>query len=149
MSFEIVVSVVVVIWAAVLLLAISLCRAAKLGDEAMQAKYSPSSAPSPSPSSAPSPATERPLRTLDLQHAASLLGVSPELLLTWDERFGFPSSSPSEPLYSESEVLALRDSLEDEASIPSAVAHARERIKRHRAPRSGGLVDHRDGGIAS
>ena len=170
MRLEIVVPVVVCIWAAVLLLTISLCRAAKRGDDAMRAllassqpaggddetrrSSSPSPAPpaSPSPSASPTPAAspERPLRTLDLEQAASLLDVSPETLLTWEQRFGFPSSAPSEPRYSQSEVLALRDSLDDGASIASAVAMARERIKRRRAPVPGGLFDHhRDGGLAS
>jgi hypothetical protein len=167
---EIVVPVVVCIWAAVLLLAISLCRAAKRGDDAMRALLASSqpaggddetrrsSSPSPappvplSPSASPTTAAspERPLRTLDLEQAATLLDVSPETLLTWEQRFGFPSSTPAEPRYSQSEVLALRDSLDDGASIASAVAMARERIKRRRAPVPGGLFDHhRDGGLAS
>jgi hypothetical protein len=167
---EIVVPVVACIWAAVLLLTISLCRAAKRGDDAMRAllassqpaggddetrrSSSPSPAPpvSPSPSASPTPAAspERPLRTLDLEQAATLLEVSPETLLTWEQRFGFPSSTPAEPRYSQSEVLALRDSLDDGASIASAIAMARERIKRRRAPVPGGLFDHhRDGGLAS
>ena len=170
MRLEIVVPVVACIWAAVLLLTISLCRAAKRGDDAMRAllassqpaggddetrrSSSPSPAPpvSPSPSASPTPAAspERSLRTLDLEQAASLLDVSPETLLTWEQRFGFPSSTPAEPRYSQSEVLALRDSLGDGASIASAIAMARERIKRRRAPVPGGLFDHhRDGGLAS
>ena len=76
--------------------------------------------------------------------------MSLETLLTWEQRFGFPSSTPAEPRYSQSEVLALRDSLDDGASIASAIAMARERIKRRRAPLPGGLFDHhRDGGLAS
>lgn len=170
MRLEIVVPVVACIWAAVLLLTISLCRAAKRGDDAMRAllassqpaggddetrrSSSPSPAPpvSPSPSASPTTAAspERSLRTLDLEQAASLLDVSPETLLTWEQRFGFPSSTPAEPRYSQSEVLALRDSLDDGASIASASAMARERIKRRRAPVPGGLFDHhRDGGLAS
>ena len=162
MRLEIVVPVVVCIWSAVLLLTISLFRAAKCGDDAMRALLASSqpaggddetrrsSSPSPSASPTPSASPERPLRTLDLEQAASLLEVSPETLLTWEQRFGFPSSTPAEPRYSQSEVLALRDSLDDGASIASAVAMARERIKRRRAPVPGGLFDHhRDGGLAS
>lgn len=168
MRLEIVVPVVACIWAAVLLFTISLCRAAKRGDDAMRAlpassqpaggddetrrSSSPSPAPPASPSASPTPAAspERPLRTLDLEQAASLLDVSPETLLTWEQRFGFPSSTPAEPRYSQSEVLALRDGLDDGASIASAVATARERIRRRRAPVPGGLFDHhRDGGLAS
>ena len=164
MRLEIVVPLVVCIWAAVLLLAISLCRAAKRGDVAIRALLaSPpaaggddetrrSSSPSPAPAVSPSPGAspERTLRTLDLEQAARLLDVSLETLLTWEQRFGFPSSTPAEPRYSQSEVLALRDSLDDGASIASAVAMARELIRRRRAPLPGGLFDHhRDGGLAS
>ena len=75
--------------------------------------------------------------------------MSPETLLTWEQRFGFPSSTPAEPRYNQSEALALRDSLDNGASIASAVAMARDRIKRRRAPVPGGLFDHhRDGGLA-
>ena len=169
MTLELVVLVAVAIWVAVVLVALSLCRAAKLSDEAMRfvvlrndagdrddeakpsplSSRSPASPPSRSPASSPSWEVERPLRTLDLEDAASLLGVSPETLLHWEERFGFPSSCPSELRYSQSEVLALLASLDDGASIPAAVAQARERIKRRRAPTPGGLFDHRDGGLAS
>lgn len=158
---ELVVFVSVAIWAAVVLLAISLCRAARLSDEAMHFvvlrteagdrddEATPSPLSSRSPASSSSWESERPLRTLDLEDAASLLGVSPETLLRWEERFGFPSSCPSEFRYSQSEVLALLASLDDGASIPAAVAQARERIKRRRASAPGGLFDHRDGGLAS
>jgi hypothetical protein len=162
-TLELVVLVAVAIWAAVLLLAISLCRAAKLSDEVMhfvvlrtqagdrddEATPSPLPSRSPASSSSRAPEPERPLRTLDLEDAASLLGVSPETLLRWEERFGFPSSCPSECRYSQSEVLALLASLDDGASISAAVAQARERIKRRRASATGGLFDHRDGGLAS
>ena len=124
MRLEIVVPVVACIWAAVLLFAISRCRAAKRGDDAMRALLASSqaaggddetrrsSSPSPAalalggadPFGAPSPsaAPERPLRTLDLEQAARLLDVSPETLLTWEQRFGFPSSysggAPLQPI---------------------------------------------------
>ncbi|MFZ0974283.1 MAG: hypothetical protein WAN22_18785, partial [Solirubrobacteraceae bacterium] len=104
----------------------------------------------PAVSLSPGASPERTLRTLDLEQAARLLDVSLETLLTWEQRFGFPSSTPAEPRYSQSEVLALRDSLDDGASIASAVAMARELIRRRRAPLPGGLFDHhRDGGLAS
>jgi hypothetical protein len=96
-----------------------------------------------------SPPTGTPLRTLDLDHAAALLGVSPEMLLAWEVRYGFPSSSRSEPRYNESEVLALRASLGHSPSIPSAMTEAREKIRRRRAPTAGGLIDHHGGGLAS
>jgi hypothetical protein len=158
-TLELVLLVAVAIWAAVVLLAISLCRAAKLSDEAMQFVVLRTEAgdrgdeATPSPLSSRSPASswevERPLRTLDLEDAACLLGVSPETLLRWEERFGFPTSCPSELRFSQSEVLALLASLDEGASIPAAVAQARERIKRRRASAPGGLFDHRDGGLAS
>jgi hypothetical protein len=160
-TLELVVFVAVAIWAAVVLLAISLCRAAKLSDEAMHFVVlrtetgdrddggMPSPLSSRSPASSSSSEVERPLRTLALEDAASLLGVSPETLLRWEERFGFPRSCPSELRYSQSEVLALVASLDDGASIPAAVAQARERIKRRRASAPGGVFDHRDGGLAS
>ena len=68
--------------------------------------------------------------------AAALLGVSPETVVAWEQRYGFPTSGSSVPRYSQSEVLALRDSLEDGLSIASAVAHARQRNRRRRAVRS-------------
>jgi MerR family transcriptional regulator, light-induced transcriptional regulator len=89
------------------------------------------------------------LRTLDLDDAAALLGVSPETLLAWEARYGFPSSDPTEPRYNELEVLALRASLAHSPSISSAMAQARERLRRRRAPTSARLGDHRDGGLAS
>jgi hypothetical protein len=79
------------------------------------------------------PAPE-PLRTLDLDDAATLLGVRPQTLLAWEARYGFPKSSPCEPRYSESEVLALRDSIADGVSIAWAVRRAREKIRGRRAP---------------
>jgi hypothetical protein len=81
---------------------------------------------------------DRPLRALDLDQAARLLGVTPERLLAWEARYGFPTSSASERRYNESEVLALRDCLRDAPSIASAAARAREKIGRRR-----------DGGLAS
>jgi DNA-binding XRE family transcriptional regulator len=74
--------------------------------------------------------TARSLRTLDLDQAAMLLGVSPQTLLAWEARYSFPTSSPSESRYNESEVLALRDSLREGASIAGAVARARKKINR-------------------
>ncbi len=129
------------IWVAVLLSVISLCRAAKWSDDAMDAALARVTADS-------TPA-DRVLRTVDLSHAAALLGVSPETLLAWEARFGFPTSSPSERLYNRLDVLALRESISDGASIAAAVAHARDRSKRRRRPNGAWVADHRDGGLAS
>lgn len=117
-------------WIALVLLVISLCRAAKRSDEAMErgmAKAIPAGRDPEITASAP---TERPLRSLGLEHAAALLGVSPHILLAWQVRYGFPTSSPSEPHYNQAEVLALRDSLEHGLSIASAVSRARQRTRR-------------------
>ena len=101
------------------------------------------------PEMAPLPASERPLRSLGLDHAATLLGVSPRTLLAWQARYGFPTSSASEPRYNQSEVLALRDSLEHGLSIASAVSRARQHTKRRRGATTTSPFDHRDGGLAS
>jgi hypothetical protein len=101
------------------------------------------------PEMAHSARSDRQLRSLRLDHAATLLGVSPRTLLAWQARYGFPTSSPSESRYSQSEVLALRDSLEHGLSIPSAVSHARAQTKRRRGAVATSPFDHRDGGLAS
>jgi hypothetical protein len=93
--------------------------------------------------------SERPLRSLGLDHAATLLGVSPRTLLEWQARYGYPTSSPSEPRYSQSEVLALRDSLEHGLSIVSAINRARQKAKRRRGATAAAPFGHRDGGLAS
>jgi hypothetical protein len=88
---------------------------------------------------------ERTLRTLETDQAASLLGVSPHTLLAWEARYGFPTSAPAEPRYSQAEVLALRDSLREGASIAWAITRARETIKRRAAPGAVQWVDQRGG----
>ncbi len=75
---------------------------------------------------------ERHPRSLDLYHAAALLGVSPETVVAWEERYGFPSSGRSVRRYSQSEVLALRDSLEDGLSI--ALCHGARPSEDQAAP---------------
>lgn len=139
------------IWVAVALVAVSACRAAKRSDNAMRMDLARASAVSGDDeiTPSPSPSPRRPLRTLDLDDAASLLGISPETLLAWEMRYGFPTASPLEQRYSPSEVLALRDSIEDGLSIASAVARAREKAKRRRPTAGARLGDHRDDGVAS
>ncbi len=139
------------IWVAVALVAVSACRAAKRSDDAMRTDLARAAAASRDGEITPSPAPapQRPLRALDLDHAASLLGVSPETLLAWEMRYGFPTASPLEQRYSPSEVLALRDSIEDGLSIASAVTRAREKARRRRPTAGARLGDHRDGGLAS
>lgn len=145
MPFEIVLSVAVGGWIAFVLLVLSMCRAAKRSDEAMDMTM----AAGQGPETAHSPPSERPLRSLRLDHAAMLLGVSPRTLLAWQARYGFPTSNRSEPRYSQSEVLALRDSLAHGLSIASAVSRARQQTKRRPGASATPPFDHRDGGPAS
>jgi hypothetical protein len=129
------------IWVAVILFVIGLCRAAKCGDHDMEAALA-------QPIAQP-PTVERTLRTLDLSQAAAALGVTPETLLAWEERYGFPTSSASERRYNQSEVLALRDNISDGFSIAAAVARARAAARRRRTPTGAWVADHRDDGLAS
>ena len=128
-------------WIAVVFLVISICRAAKWSDEAMDA--------APARAIAASRPSDQTLRTLDLSYAAGLLGVSPETLMAWEARYGFPTSSASDHRYNRSDVLALRDSILDEVSIAAAVARARRRSKRSPGASRAWAADHRDGGLAS
>jgi len=149
MGLEVIVVLATGMWFAVLVLVISLCRAAKSSDEAAEAHLLEARAGSHGAEYPPPPSVDSPLRTLDLDQAAALLGVIPEMLLAWEARYGFPTSSPSERLYSQSEILALRDTIRREPSIAAAVARARERTRRRRAPTRTRVADHGDGGIAS
>jgi hypothetical protein len=145
MPFEIVLVLAAGTWIAVALFAVSLCRAAKVSDEAVDMALAEAACDA---AVAPTMSTELALRTLSLDEAAALLGIDPYTLLAWEARYGFPTSSPSE-LYSRSEVLALRDCLRDGVSIASAVSRARGRIRRRRTSTAGQAVDRRGGGIAS
>jgi len=144
MQLEVILSVVIAIWVVATLVVISLCHAAKRGDDPMDVALADAISGGWGPEF-----TERSLRTLSLDDAASLLEVSPETLQIWDQRYGFPTSSASGLRYNQFEVLALRDSLEDGLSIASAVNHARERTRRRRPASPPGLIDHRGGGLAS
>ena len=84
-GMKITVLVTVGFWIVMVVLVISICRAAKCGDEAMDAVSAQALMESPS--------TDQTLRTLDPSHAATLLGVSFETLLAWEARYGFPTSS--------------------------------------------------------
>jgi hypothetical protein len=140
-----VLSVAVGGWIGFALLVLSMCRAAKRSDEAVDMTM----AAGQGSEMAHSLASERRLRSLGLDHAATLLGVSPRTLLAWQARYGFPTSSRSEPRYSQSEVLALRDSLAHGLSIASAVSRARQQTKRRRGATATPPFDRRDGGLAS
>lgn len=151
MGLEVIVLLAIGAWFAVLLFAVSLCRAAKAGDAAaddclLDELTARDGAAQPR---VEAPPVDSPLRTLELDQAAALLSVFPEMLLAWEARYGFPTSSPSTHLYSQSEILALRDTLRGESSIAAAVARARERTRRRRGPARTRVADHRDGGLAS
>jgi hypothetical protein len=138
MSIEIVVSLGITLWTCLTLLIVSLCRAAKWSDDAMDQLLVSDIAAGPGAEVTRPPSAQRSLRTLSLHDAARLLEVNPHTLLAWEARFGFPASSPAEACYSQSEVLALRDSLEHEASVASAVVHARSHGKRRRTAAASG-----------
>jgi hypothetical protein len=156
MGLEVIVLLAIGAWFAALLFAVSLCRAAKAGDAAaddclldqMTARER-AAQPPVDPPPVDAPPVDSPLRTLELHQAAALLDVFPEMLLAWEARYGFPTSTPSAHLYSQSEILALRDTLRRESSIAAAVARARERTRRRRGPTRPRVADHRDGGLAS
>ena len=148
MRFEVILSVVMGAWTALVLLVVALCAAAKRSDEAMDTTLASATPAGRETEVTRPPSSERPLRTLSLASAAALLDVNPETLLAWEARYGFPTSSPSEPRYNQSEVLALRDGLDEGLSIASAVSHARE-CKRRRRAVTIEVLDHRDGGLAS
>jgi hypothetical protein len=133
MQLKVILSLAIGGWIALVLLVISLCRAAKRSDEAMERSLANAVTPRHGPEITCSQTSDRPLRSLELEDAAALLGVSPYTLLAWQARYGFPTSSPSGPHYNRAEVLALRDSLEDGLSIASAVSRARQRTRRRRA----------------
>lgn len=68
-----------------------------------------------------------PRRAVTQETAASLVGVPPEMLEAWRARFGFPRSmllDGDQAFYSRRELIALRDGLDTQSSIPSAIAHA-------------------------
>lgn len=131
MQWEVILFCAVGTWVLVALIVLSLCRAAKAGDEAIDAVHR--AAAEEWAIGTPSMA----VRKVVLEEAAAELGVSPQTLLAWEVRFGYPRSSPSDvggrALYRQSEVIALRDALEHGLSIASAVNNARAATRRRRA----------------
>jgi hypothetical protein len=146
MQIEVIVSLAIGLWIALLVPVISLCRVGRRADEVMDTALASARAAGGDQAMTVSRSSERPLRSLSLNRAACLLGVSPPTLLDWESRYGFPTSTLSEPRYSEAEVLALRDCLEKGHSIAASVSLARER---RRAAAVSRLHDHRDGELAS
>jgi hypothetical protein len=145
MVLDVLLAVAAGVGIAVALFVVSMCGAAKWSDDAIDRVL----ADAARDARMASPPSERALRTLSLDDAAALLEIPPHTLLAWAVRFGFPSPSPSEALYSESEVFALRDALRDGVSVASAVARARAQTRRRRAAATAQLGDRRGGGLAS
>lgn len=148
MQVEVVVLVAIGLWIAVLLVVVSLCHAAKRSDQAVHSAVAKRTAAARRSAGTRSSAPELRLRTLSLDNAATLLGVSPETLLAWQARYGFPTSSTSDRRYNQTEVLALRECLEGGLSISSAMVRAREQTRRRRSATAARLAEHRDGGLA-
>lgn len=146
MFLEVLLAVAAGVGIAVVLFVVSMCGAAKWRDEAIDRVLADAARDAPIASPSPS---EQALRTLTLDDAAARLGIDPYTLLAWEARYGFPTSSPSESLYSDSEVLALRDCLRDGVSVASGGAQARTRTRRRRTTASAQLGDRRGGGMAS
>src|SRR5689334_4418100 len=71
------------------------------------------------------------MRTLKTSEAAGLLNVSPNTLLTWERKFGFPRpvrSPGRHRAYAYAEVMALRGALRRGLSITSAVSAVRDGV---------------------
>lgn len=113
-------------WLVVVLICVSLCRAAKAGDEAAARAYE---AAGEEPVAGTEPMSKR---RLSIEHAARVLGVTPRTLLAWEKRYGYPSSAEGHLLYRESDVIALREALEHGLSVSSAVSTARATTRRRR-----------------
>jgi hypothetical protein len=67
-------------------------------------------------------------RMVGPEAAARLLGVTPGVLEAWGARFGFPRPilvDGPQRSYASRELIALRDALEGELSIPAAIHRAR------------------------
>jgi DNA-binding transcriptional MerR regulator len=60
--------------------------------------------------------------------AAALIGTSPTILALWEQRFGYPVPEHTDDgrrLYADEAMIALRDALSCQLSIPAAIGHAR------------------------
>jgi hypothetical protein len=84
------------------------------------------------PSTDEHPATAS--RLLSLREAADDLGVSTDVLLAWEARYGYPKAHQSATIegraYSRADILALAESLQTGLSIPSAVDDAQASRRR-------------------
>jgi hypothetical protein len=84
--------------------------------------------------------TDAPLmqrEALSLHEAARALGVSADVVLAWEARYGYPKSHRAaaghDRTYSRAEVLALSEALKTGLSIPSAMNAAQAFNRRQRA----------------
>lgn len=79
---------------------------------------------------------------LRTSEAAARLNVTASTLRTWERRFGYPRPERSpgrHRQYSEAEILALRDALQDGLSISSAISRARRSLGTDAATLAGAL----------
>ena len=80
-----------------------------------------------------------PVRTLKTSEAAAALNVSPNTLRAWERRFAYPKpqrTAGQHRLYTDRDIFALRDALQQGLSISSAVARAREALSEDTDARS-------------
>jgi hypothetical protein len=91
------------------------------------------------PTTAASSAMSRQL--LNLSEAADTLRVTPDVVLAWETRYGYPKAHHSWTTpgraYSRAEVLALAESLRNGLSIRSAISVAQAATNRRRATSAG------------
>ena len=84
-----------------------------------------------------------PVRTLKTSEAAAALNVSPNTLRAWERRFAYPKpqrTAGQHRLYTDRDIFALRDALQQGLSISSAVARAREAISEDTTVLGGALA---------
>ena len=65
--------------------------------------------------------------------AAAVLGVTPRILSLWEEQFGYPMPvrrDGGEPLYCDEMMATLRDALDRELSVCSAMCKAQATSRR-------------------
>jgi DNA-binding transcriptional MerR regulator len=65
---------------------------------------------------------------LSMDAAAALLGITPRILRLWEEQFGYPMPvrcGDGEPLYPDEMMAALREALDRELSVCSAMSKVR------------------------
>jgi DNA-binding transcriptional MerR regulator len=70
---------------------------------------------------------------LSMDAAAALLGITPRILGLWEEQFGYPMPvrrNDGEPLYSDEVMAALREALDKELSVCSAMSKVRASHRR-------------------